>query len=81
MAGIVLVDPFKGGAIFMDFPDAFAQGKHKGRLYRWSFHEYLGPLFLRKDGEPLVRQPGEKSGAWMAFGRWQKTRSRKQERS
>lgn len=77
MAGIILKDPFKPaahGVIFLDFPDAFGQGRHKGKLYRWSFHDYLGPLFLRKDGEPLVRQPSATSGAWVAFGRWHKAR-------
>lgn len=81
MAGLILKDPFKPAThsvIFMDFPDAFGQGRHKGRVYRWEFHNYLGPLFLRKDGEPMVRQPGQRSGAWVPFNRWLKARSRRQ---
>lgn len=28
-----------------------------GKVWRWEFNPVRGPLFLRKDGEPLVRQP------------------------
>jgi len=49
----------------------FGEGKDKnGKLWRWEFHEYMGPSFLRKDGEPLVNQPGEKSPAWDVFNEW-----------
>lgn len=41
---------------------------------RWlvEAHPYLGPQVLRKDGEPRVRQPGERSPFWAAWDRWQK---------
>ena len=41
-----------------------------GKLWRWEFNYYFGPLFLRKDGEPMVNQPGGKHPAWSAFDRW-----------
>ena len=31
-------------------PDAFGEAKVGGRTYRWDFHHYMGPLFVRKDG-------------------------------
>jgi hypothetical protein len=34
------------------------QGTDKtGKLWRWEDNPYFGPLFLRKDGEPLANQP------------------------
>ena len=39
-----------------------------GKLWRWSFNPRFGPLFLRKDGEPLKNQPmTENHPAWDAF--------------
>ena len=39
---------------------------------RWTFdmHPYLGPLVLRSDGEPRVKQPGSRSAFWPAFMAW-----------
>lgn len=42
-----------------------------GKLWRWEFSPYFGPLFLRADGEPLARQPiAETHPAWEPFMRW-----------
>ena len=38
-----------------------------GKVYRWEFNPMFGPLFLRKDYEPMKRQPIPKSKAWDAF--------------
>jgi len=40
-----------------------------GRLWRWEFNPITGPLFLRKDGEPLARQPID-GPAYQAFAAW-----------
>ena len=37
----------------------------------WEFNHRFGPLFLRKDGEPLINQPKSESHlAWEAFETW-----------
>ncbi len=42
-----------------------------GKEWRWSFNSRFGPLFLRKDGEPLKRQPWrEDAPVWDAFDAW-----------
>ena len=49
----------------------FAEGKDiNGKVWRWEFHDYLGPGFLRKDGELLKDQPKENSPAWDPFYDW-----------
>lgn len=50
----------------------FGEGKDKnGKLWRWEFNLYHGPLFLRKDKEPLVNQPArEDHPAWKPFEAW-----------
>jgi hypothetical protein len=42
----------------------------EGNGYRWEFSPMFGPLFLKKNGEPLKRQPLT-GKAWDAFGEWQ----------
>ena len=44
----------------------------QGRFWRWEFRPYLGPIFVTGKGEPMKRQPGEKSSAWDVFEKWQK---------
>lgn len=44
----------------------------RGRVWRFEFHRYFGPLVLGKRGEPLSRQPGSRSPFWQAFEAWQK---------
>ena len=42
-----------------------------GKLWKWEFNPYFGPLFLRKDGEPLISQPvGEDHIVWPVFEKW-----------
>ena len=64
MAGMI------GGGMCIDYHDGEGSAVVNGRTYRWEFHEYCGPCFLRKDGEPLVNQPGEHHPVWKAFGEW-----------
>jgi hypothetical protein len=55
---------------FIDYHDGEGSAVVNGREYRWEHHEYCGPTFLRKDGEPMKRQPGEHHPVWEAFNRW-----------
>jgi len=50
----------------------FGEGEDKkGKIWKWEFRSYGGPLFLRKDGEPLVNQPTEDDHpAWEPFEKW-----------
>ena len=50
----------------------FGEGiDRNGKLWRWEFQERFGPLFLRKDGEPLVNQPiAEDHPAWKPLIEW-----------
>ena len=42
-----------------------------GKTWRWEFHDYLGPTFLKADWEtPLVHQPNPKHPVWDRFGEW-----------
>lgn len=47
------------------------------RVYRWDFHPYCGPTFVRADGEPLKRQPGEHHPVWKEFGEWLDAREKR----
>ena len=69
--------PFAGGVV--SFPDEVNQRAKdpEGRAWRFDFDKHTGPVFLRLDGEPLKRQPGPRSPAWVAFDRWFKRRYRK----
>lgn len=51
-------------------PDAYGECIIAGKVWRWDFHHYLGPTFLRKDGAPLTHQPGERHPVWDKFAEW-----------
>lgn len=55
---------------FVCTDDGKGQAKVGRRTYRWSFHHYMGPLFLRKNGQPLKCQPGRKHPVWPRFDKW-----------
>ncbi len=57
-------------------PEAYGQATVSGKLWRWEFHRYLGPTFLRKDGEPRANQNPPKA-VWTAFERWLKRQDKK----
>jgi hypothetical protein len=39
---------------------------------RFDFSEMFGPLFIKKNGDPLKNQPKPTSAAWAAFEEWHK---------
>jgi hypothetical protein len=54
----------------------FGEGKDKnGKLWRWDFNKYFGPLFVKSNREALKKQPiSETHPAWTPFERWYKRR-------
>lgn len=64
MAGMII------GNTCIDYHDGEGSAVVAGRTYRWEYHEYCGPCFIRRDGEPLVNQPGEHHPVWPAFYQW-----------
>jgi len=40
--------------------------------YTFEWHHYCGPILCKKNGDPCVRQPGEKSKFWAMIDRWDK---------
>ena len=61
-----------GQVCFIDYADAYGEAKVNGTVWRWEFHDYLGPTFLRKDGEPRKCQCPTVKAAWKAFDKWLK---------
>lgn len=51
-------------------PDAYGQCVIGGKTWRWDFHWFCGPTFLRADGEPLTNQPRERHSVWDRFAEW-----------
>jgi hypothetical protein len=51
-------------------PDGYGEATVNGRVWRWDFHNYLGPTFIKKDGSMLKNQPGENHPVWNAFADW-----------
>jgi hypothetical protein len=41
-----------------------------GKKWKFEFNRWFGPLFLRKDGEPRVRQPDTRNPVWSEFEKW-----------
>jgi hypothetical protein len=61
-----------GSPVIVTVADAYGEAVVNGRMWRWEFSKWTGPLFLRADGEPMARQPGAKNPVWAAFEKWQK---------
>ncbi|MEY5061066.1 MAG: hypothetical protein RIS45_987 [Planctomycetota bacterium] len=59
-----------GNAIVCTFIDATGSATVRGKKWRWEFHHFLGPTFVRANGEPLTKQPGERHPVWEAFYDW-----------
>lgn len=70
MAGQLL--EINGSPCFIDYADAFAQVDVDGKTWRWEFHDYLGPTFLKKNGEPRKCQFPTNKKVWAAFNKWLK---------
>ncbi len=56
--------------------DSYGECVIAGKVWRWDFHKYFGPTFLRKDGEPLKTQPDERHPVWDHFAEWLKKQPR-----
>lgn len=61
-----------GSPCFIDYADAYGEAVVNGRVWRWEYHNYLGPTFLRKDGEPRKCQCPTIDAVWDAFQVWLK---------
>ena len=59
-----------GTVCFIDYQDGDGEAVVNGRLWRWTFHDYLGPTFLRGNGEPRVCQCPTVKAVWTAFEAW-----------
>lgn len=70
MAGRKLI--INGSVCMIDYHDGEGSAIVNGRKWRWEFHHYCGPTFLRKDGEPRRKIPSESHPVWDAFGKWLK---------
>jgi hypothetical protein len=70
MAGLHLVSNDGSIVTRVSLPDGEGSAVVGKRTYRWTFHKYLGPTFLRADGEILKNQPGENHPVWPRFEKW-----------
>jgi hypothetical protein len=59
---------FPGGSMTV-LPE-FSLTIEDGRVFKFDWHRYLGPTFLKKNGDPLERQPGERHPVWNDFAIW-----------
>jgi hypothetical protein len=57
------------GVMACSFTDTDTISSPNGR-HHWDFSWRFGPLFTRKNGEPLKNQPQPGSAAWSAFETW-----------
>jgi hypothetical protein len=65
---------YAGGVVCLGGPDHEVTDA-RGKVWRFEFHEYLGPTVLRKDGSPYKRiGPPEGSSFWPAFEKWLRAR-------
>lgn len=67
MAGYITTN---GMAI--DYSDGIGSVTVNGKVWNFEFHEFCGPMFLRKDGQPRRYIPSENHPVWNEFGKWLK---------
>ena len=68
----------EGQRCFIDGPDLVDQViMVNGRAWMFDFDDRLGPLWLRKDGEPRECQNPNKA-VWDAFNQWMKDKKEAQ---
>ena len=65
------IDYADGSWAYIDYADAEGSAVVNGKEWRWEYHEYGGPLFLRKDGQPRACQCPTIPAVWDAFTKWQ----------
>lgn len=68
MAGERIV--INGTVCFIDYADGEGRATIDGKVWRWEFHEFCGPLWLRQDGEPRKNQCPTNKKVWSAFEAW-----------
>ncbi len=61
-----------GQPCFLDYADGYGEAVINGRLWAWEFHEYLGPTFLKKNGDPRANTCPTVPAVWAAFNDWLK---------
>jgi len=62
---------FKGGGGMTVLPVLKIQA-HNGKTYTFDWHSYMGPTFLKKNGDPLACFPTMRHPVWPAFELWMK---------
>jgi len=59
-----------GSICHLSFPDDYGEAMVNGRMWRWDFHNHLGPTFLKKNHDFRKKQPSEKCPVWREFYKW-----------
>lgn len=59
-----------GSRTFIDYADGEGSAVVNGRLWKWEFHEYGGPHFLKADGTPRKNQCPTVKAVRDAFDAW-----------
>lgn len=65
-----------GSVCFIDFADAEGSATVNGKVWRWEYHNFLGPTFVLANGEARKCQNPPKA-VWAAFEKWEKNRNKK----
>lgn len=68
MAGEMLI--INGSPCFIDYEDGEGSAIVNGSEWRWTFREWGGPTFLKKDGEMKKCQCPTNKKVWAAFYVW-----------
>lgn len=66
--------------VFLDFAEDGSVVDDAGKAWRFEFSEYGGPLVLGRNGDPLRKQPPERSPFWPAFAVWLAARKKEKEK-
>jgi len=62
-----------GCPCFIDYADAYHEVTIGRTVWRWDFHDYLGPTFLKANGEPRKCQCPTVKSLWEEFNAWLET--------
>lgn len=68
MAGELVV--INGTKCLIDYADGVGEAIVDGKKWSWEFHEYCGPMFLTKKGQPRKCQCPTNKKVWDAFQSW-----------
>jgi len=68
-----------GSPVVVSVADDYGEAVVNGRVWRWDWSNWGGPLFLNKDGSDRKRRPGDRHPVWKAVERWGKKRNKKEE--